>query len=243
MVKAIIWDYDGTIADTSEKNFNVSLKILDKVNSGKETEYPALKSADTLYEANQRTANWRDLYRKEFKFENELIDYAGSLWTEHQLNDSTEIKLFDGVNEVLQEFNDLHHAIVSQNSRQSIIQFLDSINLTSSFDPILGYEQVDIKRQKPFPDGLLDCILNNLSIKEGYVIYIGDHVSDFILVENANKELAGIQSPIEIISVGIKHLEDVSKYWSTKPDYTLTSFTQFNKVVAEINKHRKYNDN
>ncbi len=234
-LKAIIWDYDGTIADTGNKNYNVSRQIINKVTNGNADSFPALKSPDSLYEANQRTSNWRDLYLKEFNFEEEQIDHVGSFWTEHQLNDSTEIELFDGVTDVLNYFKSVTHSIVSQNSRDSIVEFLDSIGLTERFDPIYGYEQVDIKRQKPHPDGLLDCLINNLGISEGKIVYIGDHVSDFILVENSNKALTELHKPIEIISVGIKHLDDIDKYWYSKPNYILNSLSQLKEIVAEIN--------
>lgn len=240
-LKAIIWDYDGTIADTCNKNYSVSLQIINKITGGKAAKFPALQSPEILYEANQRTMNWRDLYRKEFNFEEEQIDHVGSLWTEHQLIDTSQIVLFDGVDDTLCNFSNVPHAIVSQNSRSSIVEFLESKVLLDKFNPIYGYEQVDIKRQKPFPDGLLNCI-SQLGIKEGIVIYIGDHVSDFILIENANNELTD-ENKIKIVSVGIKHLADVDKHWHTKPNYTINNFAQLRGVVAEILNNRTLNEN
>jgi phosphoglycolate phosphatase-like HAD superfamily hydrolase len=236
ILKAIIWDYDGTIADTSVKNYNVSRQIINKVTGGRADDYPALESPDTLYEANQRTTNWRDLYLKEFNFEGDQVDHVGSFWTEHQVKDQTEVLIFEGVLEILDKFNYLKHAIVSQNSRDSIIKFLHSKNIDNRFNSVYGYEQVDIKRQKPYPDGLIDCIFNALNIKEGTVVYVGDHVSDFLLVEKANKELIAGNHNIKVISAGIKHLKGIEKHWTTKPDYILSNLLQLEKIVAVINK-------
>ena len=41
-IKAIIWDYDGTLVDSRIKNLNVTRKIIEKATGKKYSTFPAL---------------------------------------------------------------------------------------------------------------------------------------------------------------------------------------------------------
>jgi len=96
MNKAIIWDYDGTLVDTSLKNFNVTRRIFERVVGEKAFEYTALQTLDNYRLANKRAKNWRELYKNEFGMNEDQIDEVGRLWTTYQLSDDSEIMFFDG---------------------------------------------------------------------------------------------------------------------------------------------------
>lgn len=233
-LKAIVWDYDGTIADTAQKNYNVSSKIISKVFNGKIADFKPLKSPEELYIANQRSGNWRELYRNEFGIPDNMIDRIGSMWTEFQMDDDTEIKIYEGITGVLEKHNDIQHAIVSQNSQASILRFLNDKNISAFFKAVYGYEQVDIKNQKPHPEGLLNCIENDLSISDGCVLYIGDQTSDFLVVKNANKQLDTENVNLKLLSVGIRHWKGVDKYWHIKPDYLIDNFDALSGIITDL---------
>ena len=100
-----------------------------------------------------RTSNWRELYRQEFKVTEKQIDKAGRMWTAFQLNDDTEVVFYKGIEGVICDLAKFPQGIVSQNSRKSIIQNLEKKKLLPFFNYIVGYEEVDLKKQKPEPDG------------------------------------------------------------------------------------------
>ena len=62
-IKAIIWDYDGTPADTRHKNLNVTRNIIESIIETDAEEFSALQSLENYTLANRRTSNWRELYR------------------------------------------------------------------------------------------------------------------------------------------------------------------------------------
>jgi len=233
---AIIWDYDGTIADTRQKNYNVSKKIVSKILNGDPTKIPALSSLNNYHQAHVKSTNWREFYASSFNLQDEEIDEAGKLWTEYQLNDKTEIPIIDGVKDAVIALNNIPQGIVSQNSKSIITNCLIENNLLTYFDEIIGYEQVDLKRQKPYPDGLLMCLERLTNSRSGYVLYIGDHETDVKCALNANNILSKNKAGIKIISVGAFYgfKVDASK-WSDLPDYQIQNAVDIKNIVNNFN--------
>ena len=182
---AIIWDYDGTLFDTREKNYNVTKKIIKEVKGGF-NQFPVLNSVTEYCNSHLQAANWRDFYRDEFNLSEDEIDTAGKLWTEYQLDDYTNVPPIYGVRDVIKSLN-FPQGIVSQNSSENITQNLKRNNLNTYFQSIIGYEEVDLKLQKPHPAGLLKCIEHLCNSKSGNAFYIGDHETDLQTAKNANQ--------------------------------------------------------
>jgi beta-phosphoglucomutase-like phosphatase (HAD superfamily) len=101
MVEAIIWDYDGTLVDTRQKNLNVTRRIVFEVLNRSLEEFPVLLNIENYQQANTKAVNWRDLYATAFGMSEEQTDYAGSLWTKHQLLDDTEAQFYQGLHETI----------------------------------------------------------------------------------------------------------------------------------------------
>ena len=142
--KAVIWDYDGTLIDTSQKNFNVTRKIIEFVTDNPAEYYDCMKALDNYNAANSQAHNWRYLYKNFFHFSEDQIDMIGKLWTQFQLEDNTEITFFPNLINVLKLSVQIPHGIVSQNSRQIILETLKDNDLDTYFQSIIGYEEVDI---------------------------------------------------------------------------------------------------
>ena len=83
---AILWDFDGTLADSTAKNYNITLQILDKVAPHLTTgNLPSwLQNKANYHKAIQQAENWQDLYRDFFGMALEDIQAAGPMWEEHQ---------------------------------------------------------------------------------------------------------------------------------------------------------------
>jgi HAD superfamily hydrolase (TIGR01549 family) len=217
-ILSIIWDYDGTLADTRHKNLNVTTRIVEQITGVNPIQYPALQSLSNYSLAISHMRNWRDLYRREFKLTEEQTDQAGNLWTEYQFADKTPVTVYEGIPEVLKALSSLPHGIVSQNSHQIINGHLTDNGLVGHFRSVIGYEEVDFANQKPQPDGLIKCIEELTGLKSGYVFYIGDHETDALCAANANKAFKDEKIEIEIISVGAFYgysKDDVN--WTVRP--------------------------
>jgi phosphoglycolate phosphatase-like HAD superfamily hydrolase len=235
-ILAIIWDYDGTLVDSRQKNLNVTRKIVSKILKGDPTEIPALSSLSNYHEAHIKATNWREFYESSFNLKDEQVDEAGKMWTEYQLEDQTSIPLIEGVDKAIISLRRFPQGIVSQNSRSIITKYLEDNNLLSCFDEIIGYEQVDLKRQKPYPDGLLMCIDKLTNSGSGYVLYVGDHETDVQCVLHTNNILSENKPGIKIISIGAFYGFDVdTSGWSVLPDYQIRNAADIKSIVNNIN--------
>jgi len=230
--KAIIWDYDGTLVDTGPKNLNVTRRIVKKVTGNDYDIYPAIQNLEQYLASHRVSINWRDYYKKEFGISEEDIDEAGRLWTGFQLEDDTEVPLFNGIKSVVHELKDIPHGVVSQNSHTVIKNTLRDNDLLTYFGSIIGYEEVALNRQKPVADGLLLCIKELTGNRPGIVYYIGDHETDSACVYNTNNELKKKSIEILIKSIGIFYNgnSEVEK-WKYQPDYKIISPEEILKII------------
>ncbi len=232
---AIIWDFDGTLVDTRQKNLNVTRRIIEQITQKKADTFPVLSSLENYISATTKATNWRELYIHKFRLTNQQTDLAGKLWTEYQLQDNTQTKLFPGVHDVLLQLQNIPHGIVSQNSHSNILKLLNEYGLEDLFKAVIGYEEVDITRQKPEPDGLLACIDKLCDSSDGHVFYIGDHETDIVCADNANAVLKGKNSRLKISSIAAHYgvVDDISG-WNTKPDFTaekVEDIIEFSKLI------------
>ncbi len=235
MIKAIIWDYDGTLVDTHIKNLNVTRKIIEQITGNKHEKFFPLRNLNNYRIAARKAENWRTLYKNEFHLNENEIDKAGRLWSEFQLKDETEVPFYDGIINVIQTLNKYPHGIVSQNSRENIRQFLQKGKMLKYFKSILGYEEVETSKQKPAPDGLMQCISDLIPLKTGTVIYIGDHETDIRCVINANKVYKENGSNIKVISIGAFYDTDTNiSSWKVQPDFVAEKVEDISKIIKRL---------
>ncbi len=219
-IRAIIWDYDGTLVDSRQKNLNVTRKIIEKV-SGKEADsFPLLRLVDIYHKAAMETMNWREFYRDQFQLTEDQIDEAGGLWTKFQLSDETPVTAFSGIHEVISSAGEFPQGIVSQNSKSNVMRQLEKENLSRHFSSIIGYEEVALNNQKPHPEGMLKCIKQLCDMKEGNIFYIGDHETDILCAVNTNEALKESGTNLNVITIGASYGTGTqTDKWSVQPDY------------------------
>jgi len=218
---AVVWDFDGTLVDTRRRNYNVVRRVLTEVVGSRVDDLPALRSPEAYDQVNRGYANWRDLYTNEFGLSEAETDRVGRTWTRYQLEDDTPAPVFDGVAGVLAALRFVPHGVVSMNGRPQIARSLREANLHERFACIVGWEDVDIRRQKPEPDALLQCLQRLTGLEPGTVLYVGDHETDARCAANAERVLAERGAALSIVTVaaGFAGQPDVQR-WSVRPDHT-----------------------
>lgn len=235
-LRAIIWDFDGTLVDTREKNMNVNRQIVRTITDQPWERFPVLESVAAYDEAQMRFTNWREFYRRGIGLSEDEIDRAGAMWTGLQLTDTTPAPFFDGIGTALDRLQGAGvHGIVSQNSRQNIEEMLEGAGLLHYFEHIVGYEEVGMQRQKPAPDGLLMCIERLTNSAAGTVLYVGDHETDVRCGLRADRALAERQIPQHVVTVGAFFASVGSDgSWSVRPDYRASSPADVVTIVDEL---------
>lgn len=216
---AVIWDFDGTLADTRERNLRVTRRIVREVLELRPDRYPALADLRAYDEANRRCANWRELYRDVFGVDEEETDRAGSVWAEYQLADEGPTPLIPGVAEAVEALAHHPQGIVSLNSRENILTVLEAAGVAERFGSVVGYEEVDLRRQKPDPDALLRC-LEQLAVSRGDVLYVGDHETDVRCVRNANRVLEEDDRSVRVVATAARFTPATdTAAWAVEPDH------------------------
>ena len=220
---AILWDYDGTLVDSVPKNIDITKKILSIVAphlTGHNL--PIYLQSESAYnEANHSARNWQELYQKFYGLTEKETLVAGNLWTEHQVNNSTPVKIYSGIKYVIKSLSSLPHGICSQNSASNIRKVLKEAKIHRAFRSIIGYSDVDSNAQKPRADSGIRClseIFNDISDKT--VFYIGDHEADVQFARNLEEKLGGNSS---VVSVAVTYSGSAPDKWHHQPDYILKS--------------------
>ena len=231
-VIAIIWDFDGTLADTSRRNLSVTKAIVETVTGKSAREFDTLKSLANYDSAVSRAVNWRDLYIHDLGLTERETDDAGKLWTEYQLKDHTSTPVYEGIAEVLVALSHVPHGIVSQNSRANIIEILEGSDIARYFRVIVGYEEVDYGKEKPEPDGILSCVDKLTPLKQGNVFYVGDHESDFQCAANANRVLRSNELDVRVVSVAALYGSSKNdSAWPIRPDFSAKTPQEITNIV------------
>jgi len=221
---AFVWDFDGTLVDTRERNFNVVRRLLAESFEGALDGIPALASPEIYDETNRRYSNWREVYAQEFGLDEDEVDRLGRRWSEYQHKDDTPSELFDGIGEVLLALSGAGQGIVSQNSHAQIARTIAGAGLSECFRVIVGYDDVGITRQKPEPDGLLVCLEQLDALEASRVVYIGDHETDVRCARNAQQALLARGGAVEMVSVAACFDGHAGPgAWTHQPDYVAWS--------------------
>lgn len=102
---------------------------------------------------------------------------------------------------------DLHRAgyrlgIVSTKYRYRIMAVLESTGLDSHFETIVGGG--DVEKHKPHPEGL-DLIIERMDLSRDETVYIGDSTADAMAAQTAGLDFIGVLT-------GVTGRETLSKY-------------------------------
>jgi len=170
----IIWDFDGTLFDTRQKNLSVTRAIVSQILGKSPEEFPSLETVEEYVRAQRGAGNWRDFYKRHLGLDEEGTDWAGSHWVDFQLHDQTEVLPINGVVEVIDQLGGLPQGIVSQNARPVIAQILETHRWSPYFDSIIGHAEVPMRRQKPEPDGIFLCLQELSAHSSGTILFIGE---------------------------------------------------------------------
>ena len=220
---AVLWDFDGTLANSAAKNIAITRQILahvaPRLTGDKLPRY--LQSEADYHFANHAADHWRDLYRDYFGMTPDEIENAGPLWETHQMLDRTAVTLFEGVVDTVTQLSGFPQGICSANATRNIRQVLVEHGINSAFTSVIGYEDLPHHHQKPAPDGGLKCLQEIFGDTQGKtIIYVGDHVADVLFSRGLAERLHPSNT---VISVVVTHSGAQPQQWRQQPDIVIES--------------------
>ena len=230
---AILWDFDGTLADSAAKNIAITKQILARVAPRLTGENlpRSLRSEADYHVANHGADHWRDLYRNFFGMTTEEIETAGPLWETYQSLDNTGVTLFDGILDTVTRLSHLPQGICSANSTNNIRQVLDGHGIDSAFQSVIGYEDLPHHEQKPAPDGGLKCLQEIFGYTQGKtIIYVGDHIADVLFARGLGERLGQSNT---VISMVVTYSGAKPEHWREKPDEVIESPSDLTSWIKE----------
>lgn len=202
-IKAILFDFDGTLADTLPIFIDGVNRLAPKYN------YKIIKNIEPF-----RKLGIKEFLQKWLQLNQiQLIFYIIKL-KKISRQKLKKAKLFTGMAKIVKTLGKDHHlGIISWNEKNVIKNVLNNHNI-NIFEPICG--NTLIQKQKK-----IKKFLKKYNYKKNEVIYIGDGIGDIISAQKAN---------INIISVarGFHHPDKLKSY---KPTFSIDRPTQILDII------------
>lgn len=202
MFTAILWDYDGTLANTPVKNIAVTRAVLGRLDPALLDPLPeALSSLAAYQAANYRWRNWRELYQHALRVPADRLDEAGAPVGPLPAGGPDPAaplrRAFGGSapsgrpgphGHLLPERQRQHPRRPGRPRRGGLLCRRG------------GPRGRGLRRQKPDPAAFLAC-LDRLGLREGRFAYIGDHAGDIAFGRNAQAALRAMGRAAEVVCV------------------------------------------
>ncbi len=184
MLKAVIFDFDYTLGDTTNGIVSSINYALEKLGFGMRSTEEIRKTVglslkDTFFAlTGEQNEEWAVQFSNYFREQADLVMVESA-------------RLYDDTKEVLQKLKQDGYkvSIVTTKFRFRIEHILEKFDASHLVDLIVGAE--DVKIEKPSPEGLLWAI-DRLELKKNEILYVGDSIVDAKTAQNAQVDFAGV---------------------------------------------------
>jgi len=217
MIRLILFDFDGVIANSNHVHVNVTKKALRHAGikrriSDKEVFHHFGKPYRDVLRALMGDEFSEEKLEKAYQKQQELLH---SRWF------FTKIKTFPHVVELLKSLKrmKINIAIVTGNDRAFIKRAIKELNMDNIFDLIISAD--DVIHSKPYPDMAIKA-MKLLNIKNSETLLVGDTINDILTAKRANIKSA-------VVLTGILNRNDAKKL---KPDYIFDDVSGIMRIIS-----------
>lgn len=213
MVKAVLFDLDGTLLDSFSLHYSAYETMFGHF---------GIEMQKEIF-LNTYSPNWYRTYEA-FGLAQEHWERANTLWLEAAATHAPE--LFPGVEQMLSELATRHElGIVTSGSKSRVLNDLDRLAIADHFTVVVTGD--DITEPKPAPEGL-ELALRHLSIVPTEAVYIGDAHADFEMSRAAGVPFIGVASEFANL------LDGHPEYRIHSTDQLMTAIRSLGVEQAEI---------
>ena len=217
IIKAIIFDFDGTLADTLPicfYAFQTVFKEFDNIEVTSDEIKAMFGPSETgiirenLVDANHDQAI--ELYYEKYREKHRALVLDN-----------------EKINDLLLQLRDKGYklGIVTGKARRSLLISLECLNMSDLFDVIITGDDVDIP--KPHPEGI-NKALEHLNIKNNEAILLGDSDADILAGKQAN-----------VYTIGVQWLPNYqTPAFSVQPDQMFSSIEEFIQYLQHNGKSK-----
>lgn len=212
MVKAVIFDFDYTLGDSTDGIVQCVNYALGRLGLKIKSVTEIRKTIGLSLKDTYRTLTLRQSEEEAVRFSDYFKEKADFVMVENTV-------LFQGVKKFLQALRQDGYqiGIVTTKFRFRIVQILEKFDAVDLVDLIVGGE--DVKCEKPSPEGLLWAI-DRFGLAKDEVLYVGDSLVDAKTAKNAQVNFAGVLT-------GTTTAEDFRNYPSVFIGDTVTDLRCF----------------
>jgi HAD superfamily hydrolase (TIGR01509 family) len=180
-LKAVLFDWDGTLVDSAESSFRCYARVFPEF---------GIPFARADFERTY-SPDWYHTYR-EVGLPEEHWDAANARWLEHYA--SEQIRPLLGAVETVERLRaaGLRLGLVTSGSRVRVEREMAALGLVPAFAAVLCAG--DYQHHKPHPEPLL-LALARMEVAPAESVYVGDSPQDVLMARAANVFAVGIPGP------------------------------------------------
>ena len=183
MLKAVMFDWDGTLYNSVVPTYESYLGVMDAF------DLPRM----TLTEfRDQSRPNYHDYYQWLGIGEDDWVA-ADETWMNCYARNKRDCVLFNGTVNALRELKEMKMklGLVSSGSRERVTSEVSEQRIEFCFDSMVFGDDVGFEHGKPAPDTLLMAI-KRAGVVASEVLYVGDMVEDILMGKKAGTKTAAV---------------------------------------------------
>ncbi len=212
-LQTVLFDFDGTIADTLPVSFDAFRYVFNKYDQRNLTDEEIIKLFGPV----------EDVIIRNHLRNKEKVDQAIEDFYDHyEKGHNREFEYLSEIVEMLDVLKDMdmNLGIVTGKSRRSLTLSLEIMNLYDYFDVTISGDEV--KAPKPHPEGI-QKLLNLLHNEPSEVVFVGDSQADITAGSSA-----------KVTTIAAQWFSTVqSSMYETKPSHICKTLPDFIKLIKK----------